>query len=1055
MSLENPLPLAVSRGLGEVSTSFSSRSSFSSSTAKFETKAPARTVLEAVAEFELPKISALPPSVRSSFRSLAVSTVSDSQTLVYIGTHGGKIILLSLDPSSVVDTNSSYSTVENQTGFEASSSKKLTYMRSLSVSDCSVDSIHECVEIGKILVLSDGFLFLLDLHLLQPIRRLNFPRGTTVVARRLRGSESTSSDLLGDGVPWSELSIPGQRFLQKLGGGIRANSMKHRDYESPREGNCVVAVAVGKRLVLIELLLPDRTGRTDSGADSGEIFIVLKEIQGVGGVTTMVWLDDSIIVGTVNGYTLFSCVTGQSSPLFSLPDTSSPPCLKPLVKDHNVLLFVDNVGIIVNAVGQPVGGSLIFRYVPDSVGEMSSYVIVVKDGSMDLYHKKTSLCIQSLHFAMEGVSPCIVANEESGNGEFVVFATPAKAFCFRKVSSEDQIKDLLRKKNFKEAISLVEELECEGELTKEMLSFVHAQVGFLLLFDLHFEEAVNHFLQSETMEPSEIFPFIMRDPNRWSLLVPKKRYWGLHPPPLPLENVVEDGLMTIQRAVFLRKAGVETASNEGFLLNPPSTSELLESAIQNMIRYLRVCRDKDLALQVREGVDTLLMYLYRALNLVDDMEQLASSENNCVVEELESLLDDSGHLRTLAFLYASKGLSSKALAIWRILAKNYSSGLWKDPAVEQSNQDTGASVISGKETAAIEASKLLEELSDQDTVLQHLGWIMDVDQELAVRVLTSEKRAHQLSPDEVVSAIDPKKVEILQRYLRWLIEEQDSDGTQFHTLYALSLAKSTLEVVEMESSYRTTVAGKFEEANTSDAENVTILQSPVRERLQQFLQSSDLYDPEEVLDLIEGSELWLEKAILYRKLGQETLVLQILALKLEDSEAAEQYCAEIGRPDAYMQLLDMYLDPQDGKEPMFKAAVRLLHNHGGSLDPLQVLETLSPDMPLQLASDTILRMLKARLHHHRQGQIAHFLSRVINIDTKLARLEERSRNVQINDESLCDSCHARLGTKLFAMYPDDSIVCYKCFRRQGDSVSVTGRNFKREIIIKPGWLVDR
>ncbi|CAL5331735.1 unnamed protein product [Camellia sinensis] len=33
-----------------------------------------------------------------------------------------------------------------------------------------------------------------------------------------------------------------------------------------------------------------------------------------------------------------------------------------------------------------------------------------------------------------------------------------------------------------------------------------------------FKEAVNHSLLSETMQPSEIFPFIMRDPNRWSLL---------------------------------------------------------------------------------------------------------------------------------------------------------------------------------------------------------------------------------------------------------------------------------------------------------------------------------------------------------------------------------------------------------------------------------------------------------------------------------------------------------------------------------------------------------
>lgn len=55
----------------------------------------------------------------------------------------------------------------------------------------------------------------------------------------------------------------------------------------------------------------------------------------------------------------------------------------------------------------------------------------------------------------------------------------------------------------------------------------------------------------------------------------------------------------------------------------------------------------------------------------------------------------------------------------------------------------------------------------------------------------------------------------------------------------------------------------------------------------------------------------------------------------------------------------------------------------------------------------------------------HNLSLAVDVDAKLARLEERSRHVQINDESLCDSCHARLGTKLFAMYPDDTIVCYK------------------------------
>ncbi|XWS19956.1 hypothetical protein CRYUN_Cryun31cG0060100 [Craigia yunnanensis] len=309
---------------------------------------------------------------------------------------------------------------------------------------------------------------------------------------------------------------------------------------------------------------------------------------------------------------------------------------------------VDTVGVIVDALGQPVGGSLVFRKGgPDSVGDLSSCAVVVRDGKMELYHKKSGNCIQTVTFGVEGIGQCIVADEENRSGEVVAVATPTKynrtcdtSSCFMQklpghllseVPSEEQIKDLLRKRNFKEAISLVEELECEGEMSKEMLSLFHAQGGFLLLLNLHFEEAVDHFLLSETMQPSEVFPFIKRDPNRWSLLVPRNCYWGLHPPPVPLEDVVDDGLLAIQRAIFVRKAGVETLVDECFLSNPPTRAELLDSAIKNIVRYLEVSRQKDLTLPVKEGVDTLLMYLYRALNYVDDMEKLASSENCCIV----------------------------------------------------------------------------------------------------------------------------------------------------------------------------------------------------------------------------------------------------------------------------------------------------------------------------------------------------------------------------------------------------------------------------------------
>ncbi|PSS09434.1 Transforming growth factor-beta receptor-associated protein [Actinidia chinensis var. chinensis] len=965
-----------------------------------------RSLIEPLADFNLSSSSS---SLSFSIKSLAISTLSQSQTLIYAGTHSGSLLLLSLNPNSPPNSNSAHFNLHNH-NHNSLPSASISFLRFASVSDLPVEYVHVIDHAGKVLVLSGGFLFLVDLLLLQPVRRLGVFKGVGVVARRVQSGVSENSNLVvgedAGGGSSSDFSSTGRWFLQKLGGtgGVRSNGLKVKESELLRDSNCVFAVVAGRRLMLVELVLGGRDG--DGGS-----FLVLKEIQCVDGVKTMVWLDDYIIVGNLSGYFSYSCFTGQGGLIFSLPDPSSSPWLKLLLKEYKVLLLVDNVGVIVNAQGQPVGGSLVFRRAPDSVGEIGSSVAVVRNGKLELYHKRSGNCLQIVSFSEEGVGPCVVTDQD-GAGQLIFVATPSKVLCYRKVPSEEQIKDLLRKKNFQEAISLVEELQGEGEMTKEMLSFVHAQVGFLLLFDLHFEEAVNHFLLSETMQPSEVFPFIMRDPNRWSLLV--------------------------------------------FLLNPPNRADLLELAIENIIRYLHVSRDKYLTPSVKEGVDTLLMYLYRALNRVEDMERLATSENCCVVEELETLLNDSGNLRTLAFLYASKGMSSKALAIWRILARNYSPGHWEDRSGEMDSQHFSTNLSSSKKIAAFEASKILEKSSDQDLVLQHLGWIADIDQALAVRILTSE-RNDQLSPasitDEVIAAIDPKKVEILQSYLQWLIEDQDFEDTQFHTTYALLLAKSAIETFDNLS--QNSEAGAVEETSTSVMGRNSIFQSPIRERLQIFLQSSELYDPEEVLDLIEESELWLEKAILYKKLGQETLVLQILALKLEDSEAAEHYCAEIGRPDAYMQLLEMYLDPKDGKEPMFKAAVRLLHNHGESLDPLQVLERLSSDMPLQLASNTILRMLRARLHHHRQGQIVHNLSRAIDIDASLGRMEERSRYVQINDESLCDSCHARLGTKLFAMYPDDTIVCYKCFRRQGESKSITGRDFKQEPMFKAGWLVSR
>jgi len=94
-----------------------------------------------------------------------------------------------------------------------------------------------------------------------------------------------------------------------------------------------------------------------------------------------------------------------------------------------------------------------------------------------------------------------------------------------------------------------------------------------------------------------------------------------------------------------------------------------------------------------------------------------------------------------------------------------------------------------------------------------------------------------------------------------LIENQDSYDTQLHTLYALSLAKSALEILETDILVKNHNHKSIEGLNSHGSGGNQPTENPVRERLQFFLHSSDLYDAEEVLELIEGSELWLEKVI--------------------------------------------------------------------------------------------------------------------------------------------------------------------------------------------------
>lgn len=100
--------------------------------------------------------------------------------------------------------------------------------------------------------------------------------------------------------------------------------------------------------------------------------------------------------------------------------------MKFLAKDSAVLLMVDNVGIIVDLEGQPVGGRLVFKEAPDSFAEVGGYVVAARKSVIELFHKKTRLCSQRLMVGDGGGRPLMLADDENESPKLVAAAANSR-----------------------------------------------------------------------------------------------------------------------------------------------------------------------------------------------------------------------------------------------------------------------------------------------------------------------------------------------------------------------------------------------------------------------------------------------------------------------------------------------------------------------------------------------------------------------------------------------------------------------------------------------------
>lgn len=95
-----------------------------------------------------------------------------------------------------------------------------------------------------------------------------------------------------------------------------------------------------------------------------------------------------------------------------------------------------------------------------------------------------------------------------------------------------------------------------------------------------------------------------------------------------------------------------------------------------------------------------------------------------VQEEVEDLLQKSGKLRTLGFLYETKGMVEQALQVWQTLA-DCNDCMPVHARRLQEIKSTGQIQTPILQLASAgEAARLLEGSSDGSLVLTHLKWVI-------------------------------------------------------------------------------------------------------------------------------------------------------------------------------------------------------------------------------------------------------------------------------------------------------------------------------------------
>ncbi|KAK0531875.1 Vacuolar morphogenesis protein 6 [Tilletia horrida] len=388
---------------------------------------------------------------------------------------------------------------------------------------------------------------------------------------------------------------------------------------------------------------------------------------------------------------------------------------------------------------------------------------------------------------------------------------------------------------------------------------------------------------------------------------------------------------------------------------------------------------------------------------------LCRVENWCEVEQVEELLKQRNKNSELIALYSGKSMHEKALALLKKLSE-------KEDDLEDK---LGPSI------------RYLQNLEPSfiDVILQTSHWILDESREMGMEIFTADTGKVGLLPRfRVVEDLALYDRDMCIVYLEHIIGTlNDGDPALHEQLASLYLARAA------------------DLGNLGANEERT----KVVDKLSRFLELSEQYRPERILNQLPENDLFEPRAILLGRMGQHEAALGLYVYRLRAHDKAELYCQSVysaqrrpGDDQVFLTLLRIYLRPKEGvvgadypagqdatavnaASSMLQPALSLIGRHGSRLDAEQVIDLLPPLVTMQsilpFAQRTLQHATACRNSLRIEAQVRK--ERSLQADERITAL--KSRKFRVSQNSMCPRCNRRLGNSVVVL-AEGSLMHYSC-----------------------------